>query len=92
MAATYRAVLRELRASAVAPGKLNPAIIAGFRSIISAEADIQNALIFMRSQRVYNELLEQYNPTINYTEDERIKATGRRVGVELPRTYDPNSA
>ncbi|KAJ7068209.1 hypothetical protein C8F01DRAFT_1246741 [Mycena amicta] len=94
----YRAVLRELRASAVAP---NPAIAASFRSLIAARTDIENALIFMRSQRVYNariprlnlvhshpvqELLERYNPTINYTADERIKLN--RPPLCLPSESD----
>ncbi|KAJ6509876.1 hypothetical protein C8R47DRAFT_769404 [Mycena vitilis] len=94
----YRAALRELRASAVSPGKLSRPLAANFRSVIekqkaSAEKsdDVESALIFMRSQRIHKVLLERYNPTGNYTADERLRATTRRVGLELPEPYDPAS-
>ncbi|KAJ7781304.1 hypothetical protein B0H16DRAFT_615668 [Mycena metata] len=93
----YRAALRELRASAVSPAKLNKSLAANFRSVIEKQRasgkydDIENALIFMRSQRLHKVLLERYNPTGKYTSDERLRATTRRVGLELPKSYDPNS-
>jgi len=93
----YRAVLRELRASAVSPGKLSKPLAANFRSVIEKQKmsgksdDIENALVFMRSQRIHKILLERYNPTGNYTAEERLVATTRRVGLQLPKSYDPNS-
>ncbi|KAJ7047431.1 hypothetical protein C8F04DRAFT_1058809 [Mycena alexandri] len=94
----YRAALRELRASAVSPGKLNKSLATNFRSVIEKQQhasgkydDIENALLFMRSQRIHKVLLERYNPTGKYTSDERLRATTRRVGLELPKPYDPNS-
>ncbi|KAJ7129750.1 hypothetical protein C8R44DRAFT_87333 [Mycena epipterygia] len=92
----YRAALRELRASAVTPGKLSKPLAANFRTIIEKQRasgkyeDMENALIFMRSQRIHKVLLERYNPTGKYTSDERLKATTRRVGLELPQSYDPD--
>ncbi|KAJ6599126.1 hypothetical protein DFH09DRAFT_1303663 [Mycena vulgaris] len=93
----YRAALRELRASAVTPGKLSKPLAANFRSIIEKQRaagtyeDIEHALIYMHSQRVHKVLLERYNPTGNYTAEERLRATTRRVGLELPKPYDPAS-
>ncbi|KAJ7700025.1 hypothetical protein B0H17DRAFT_1048267 [Mycena rosella] len=93
----YRAALRELRASAVTPGKLSKPLASNFRAIIEKQSaagryeDIEHALIFMRSQRIHKVLLERYNPTGNYTSDERLRATTRRVGLELPKPYDPGS-
>ncbi|KAJ7179192.1 hypothetical protein C8R46DRAFT_1072811 [Mycena filopes] len=93
----YRAALRELRASAVTPGKFNRPLAANFRSIVEKQRasgkydDIENALIFLRSQRIHKILLERYNPTGKYTAEERLQATTRRVGLELPKPYDPNS-
>ncbi|KAJ7095324.1 hypothetical protein B0H15DRAFT_829017 [Mycena belliarum] len=93
----YRAALRELRASAVTPGKLSKPLAANFRTVIEKQRaagtynDIESALIFMRSQRIHKVLLERYNPTGNYTSEERMRATTRRVGLELPKPYEPGS-
>ncbi|KAF7355260.1 hypothetical protein MSAN_01442100 [Mycena sanguinolenta] len=93
----YRAALRELRASAVTPGKLNKPLAANFRSVIEKQkasgkySDIENALLFMKSQRMHKILLERYNPTGNYTAEERLEATTRRVGLQMPQTYAPDS-
>ncbi|KAJ7179933.1 hypothetical protein C8R43DRAFT_382642 [Mycena crocata] len=93
----YRAALRELRASAVTPGKLSKPLAANFRTIVEKQSasgryeDMENAILFMRSQRIHKVLLERYNPTGKYTADERLRATTRRVGLELPQSYDPNS-
>ncbi|KAJ7638757.1 hypothetical protein FB45DRAFT_411078 [Roridomyces roridus] len=93
----FRQALRELRASAVQPGKLNRPLAANFRTVIETQRaagqynDVENAIIFMRSQRIHKELLERYNPTGNYTADERLRATTRRVGLEMPKVYDPEA-
>ncbi|KAJ7276336.1 hypothetical protein B0H12DRAFT_15804 [Mycena haematopus] len=93
----YRAALRELRASAVSTGKLSKPLAANFRSVIEKQKasgeynDIENALIFMKSQRIHKILLERYNPTGNYTAKERLEATTRRVGLQLPKSYTPDS-
>ncbi|KAJ6614304.1 hypothetical protein B0H10DRAFT_164417 [Mycena sp. CBHHK59/15] len=93
----YRTTLRELRGSAVTPGKLRQPLISNFRTIIEKQRasgqyeDIENALIFMRSQRIHKILLERYNPTGNFTSEERLRATTRRVGLEMPKPYNPDS-
>lgn len=45
-------------------------------------------LQYVRAQRHYLTLLERYNPGANLGEEERIRLTARRVGMELPDT-DP---
>lgn len=45
-------------------------------------------LQYVRAQRHYLTLLERYNPGVNMGEEERIRLTARRVGLELPDT-DP---
>jgi hypothetical protein len=37
---------------------------------------------------VYVELLERYNPGMNLDEEERIRLTARRVGMELPVLHE----
>ena len=34
-------------------------------------------------------LLARYNPTFDLTSQERVKATARRVGMDMPVTYKP---
>ena len=41
---------------------------------------------YVRAQRQYLTLLERYNPGANMSEEERIRLTARRVGMELPDT------
>ncbi|PPQ71777.1 hypothetical protein CVT26_007611 [Gymnopilus dilepis] len=95
-AALYRGLLRELRRSLKPPRKVNRDIIAQFRSITetvgkesnaSAQRDLENAVLFIRSQREHKQLLERYNPLFDLTAEERIKATARRVGLDMPVTH-----
>jgi ATP synthase assembly factor FMC1 len=37
---------------------------------------------------MYATLLERYNPGMNMDDEERIKMTARRVGMEMPEEYE----
>ncbi|KKZ62148.1 hypothetical protein EMCG_00463 [[Emmonsia] crescens] len=39
---------------------------------------------YLRAQREYITLLERYNPGADMDEEERVRLTARRVGMELP--------
>jgi L-threonylcarbamoyladenylate synthase len=70
---------------------------------ISAHRDFENAILFIRSQREHKvgrfivdssfidkkiqRLLERYNPLFDLTAEERIEATARRVGLNMPITH-----
>ncbi|KAF9482450.1 hypothetical protein BDN70DRAFT_875000 [Pholiota conissans] len=54
-----------------------------------AKQDYENAILFIKSQREHKRLLERYNPTFDLTAQDRIKATARRVGLDMPVTYKP---
>ncbi|KAK0557912.1 hypothetical protein OC846_000207 [Tilletia horrida] len=54
--------------------------------------DLADVELFMRSKRIHGELLLRYNPTHGMSEQERVKATARRVGLDVPLEYDPNTA
>ncbi|PFH51460.1 hypothetical protein AMATHDRAFT_142531 [Amanita thiersii Skay4041] len=91
----YRSILSEVKKSATTPGKRNRAITAQLRAIAEKGRqpentqtlqDLQNALLFFRSQREYKVLLHRYNPTLDLTSEERIKATANRVGLDMPVT------
>ncbi|CAO1621516.1 unnamed protein product [Parajaminaea phylloscopi] len=47
---------------------------------------------YLRSNRVHKELLARYNPLHDQTERERVRATARRVGLDVPIEYKPENA
>ncbi|KAG0709566.1 hypothetical protein DFH29DRAFT_884712 [Suillus ampliporus] len=94
----YRKVVREIgKASAAPRSARNKDIASNFRAFFAQsgqpgdaqnfQQDMQNALTFMQSQREYKALLERYNPLIDLTAEERIEATARRVGLNMPKTH-----
>ncbi|KAJ8590333.1 hypothetical protein M405DRAFT_766567 [Rhizopogon salebrosus TDB-379] len=96
----YRKVLREIAKASVKPRSArNKDIASNFRAFFAENAqsgdarpfqhDMQNVLTFLGSQRQYKALLERYNPLIDLTGEERIEATARRVGLNMPKILDP---
>ncbi|OJD40521.1 ras guanyl-nucleotide exchange factor [Diplodia corticola] len=43
---------------------------------------------YVKAQRMYITLLERYNPGMNMDEEERVRLTARRVGMDLPVEAD----
>lgn len=39
---------------------------------------------YLAGQRMYTTLVERYNPGMDMTEEDRVRLTARRVGMELP--------
>ncbi|KAK7695656.1 hypothetical protein QCA50_000292 [Cerrena zonata] len=91
---TYRSIVREIYKASIQPrSSRNPIISSNFRAIFEsacksknpyAKNDLANAVTFMQSQRTHKELLDRYNPLHDLTVEERIKATARRVGLDMP--------
>lgn len=87
----YRSILGEIRKSAVSSGKKNRDVNFHLRSVVEkcrkteGIQDLENALVFLRSQREHKVLLHRYNPSFDYTSEERIKATANRVGLDMPK-------
>ncbi|KYG45837.1 hypothetical protein M433DRAFT_66416 [Acidomyces richmondensis BFW] len=46
--------------------------------------EAQQFIHYLRAQREYITLLERYNPGMNMEEEERVRLTARRVGMEMP--------
>jgi len=92
----YRRVVREIARASISPRtQRNKDISNSFRSVFEKSSeresfrhDVENIVTFMRSQTEYKTLLERYNPLIDLTADERIEATARRVGLNMPVTPD----
>lgn len=92
-AQAYRTLLREVAGrSTVAASKprfrahvraLFEAAAASKQSSQALDAAALNAAAFLRAQRMHQELLERYNPTISLTSEEHVAATAHRVGLRL---------
>ncbi|KAI2618555.1 hypothetical protein GGS26DRAFT_574389 [Hypomontagnella submonticulosa] len=52
-----------------------------------AIAQADQLLQYLKAQRQYTTLLERYNPGMNMDEEERVRLTARRVGMDLPLEY-----
>ncbi|KAF2720166.1 hypothetical protein K431DRAFT_95926 [Polychaeton citri CBS 116435] len=50
-------------------------------------AEAEQHLQYLASQREYLSLMERYNPGMNMNEEEKIRLTARRVGMDLPVEY-----
>lgn len=50
----------------------------------TAVAQAEQYLAYVRAQRMYTTLLERYNPGMGMDEEERVRLTARRVGMNLP--------
>ncbi|KAI6003935.1 hypothetical protein EDD15DRAFT_2221376 [Pisolithus albus] len=77
--------------SIVPRSQRNKEISANFRTLFERnresktfQHDVGNVLTFMHSQRQYKILLDRYNPLVDLTAEERIEATARRVGLNMP--------
>lgn len=47
-------------------------------------AEAEQYLQYVRAQRMYATLLERYNPGMAMNEEEKVRLTARRVGMDLP--------
>ena len=47
---------------------------------------------YAQAQRMYATLVERYNPGMDMGEEERVRLTARRVGMELPELWRDGGA
>jgi ATP synthase assembly factor FMC1 len=92
--AIYRAFLRELPSRGLhARSPLQERIRTTLTSSsVTPVEQAEQFLQYVKAQRMYATLLERYNPGMNMDEEERVKLTARRVGVELPEEYVGSSS
>lgn len=50
----------------------------------SALAEAEQFALYAAAQRSYATLVERYNPGMGMAEEDRVRLTARRVGMELP--------
>jgi len=46
---------------------------------------IQDMANFLSYQRTYQELIERYNPGLTMTQEDKVRRTANRVGLDLPK-------
>ena len=56
------------------------------RRLAEAEQFVQ----YLQAQRMYTTLLERYNPGMSMNEEERVRMTMRRVGMDAPTEWKPD--
>ena len=53
--------------------------------------EAEQYVLYLRAQRMYTTLLERYNPGMNMNEEQRVRLTARRVGMDLPVELMPGA-
>ncbi|KGB78137.1 hypothetical protein I307_01518 [Cryptococcus deuterogattii 99/473] len=93
----YRSLLRELRlASHKSRTTRNPTVNTHIRTLVETSSNNPNSLSkilletrdFLRATRIHAELLKRYNPTHGMSQEERVVATARRVGLNAPKEFE----
>ncbi|TVY49174.1 ATP synthase assembly factor fmc1, mitochondrial [Lachnellula occidentalis] len=87
----YRSFLREMPSRSLSERSRSP-LQKRIRNTIASESatpveQAEQFLHYVKAQRMYATLLERYNPGMNMEEEERVRLTARRVGMELPEEY-----
>jgi len=96
--ALYRLLLRELptRSIKVPASPLRTSIRNQFASApsnpspeyaLARRQEIEQAIQYLKAQRTYGALLERYNPGADMSEEERVRLTARRVGMDMPEEW-----
>ncbi|KIV98232.1 hypothetical protein PV10_01900 [Exophiala mesophila] len=55
---------------------------------LARRQELEQLVQYLRAQRLYGVLLERYNPGTGMDEEERVRLTARRVGMDLPVEYE----
>jgi ATP synthase assembly factor FMC1, mitochondrial len=67
-----------------------PAESPAVEEIIQAKIEEGEQFVeYLQAQRKYATLLERYNPGMGMDEEEKVRLTARRVGMNLPEEYKP---
>lgn len=75
-----------------APSALQKRIRSSFTNVngsneASQFAQAEQFVQYVQAQRMYATLIERYNPGMGMSEEERVRLSARRVGVDLPTEF-----
>lgn len=54
----------------------------------SQEAQVEQFIQYVQAQRMYATLIERYNPGMGMSEEERVRLSARRIGMNLPVEFE----
>lgn len=54
----------------------------------SQAAQAEQFVQYVQAQRMYATLIERYNPGMGMSEEERVRLSARRIGMNLPSEYE----
>ncbi|KAF3008443.1 hypothetical protein E8E13_003269 [Curvularia kusanoi] len=54
----------------------------------SQAAQAEQFVQYVQAQRMYATLIERYNPGMGMSEEERVRLSARRIGMNLPVEFD----
>lgn len=91
----YRSILRELPHRPLSkPSPIQQRIRHSFSDESAGSHQLEEAgqyVQYAKAQRMYATLLERYNPGMTMDEEEKVRLTARRVGMNLPETLMPGT-
>ncbi|KAK3941468.1 putative ras [Diplogelasinospora grovesii] len=101
----YRALLRELPPRPVLKSPRSPLhsrLRESFQSSSTSDSVVkldtehgvsqaEQYLAYLQAQRTYVTLLERYNPGMGMDEEERVRLSARRVGMNMPVEFGKDS-
>lgn len=53
-------------------------------ALLARRQEVEQYVAYLRAQRMYQTLLARYNPGMGMDEEERVRLSARRVGMEMP--------
>lgn len=91
----YRSMLRELPPRPISSlSPIKQRIRSSFSSEKASSGDLANKVqqgeqfvVYVKAQRMYITLLERYNPGMSMDEEDRVRLTAKRVGMDLPEKH-----
>ncbi|KAI1111667.1 hypothetical protein F5Y14DRAFT_424404 [Nemania sp. NC0429] len=91
----YRSLLRELPPRPFSTPEARSPLHQRLRQSFSQQdasqettpAQVEQLIHYLKAQRQYTTLLERYHPGMDMEEEERIRLSARRVGMNLPKEY-----
>ncbi|KAK5086633.1 hypothetical protein LTR64_000617 [Lithohypha guttulata] len=56
-------------------------------ALLARRQEMEQAIKYLKAQRTYVALLERYNPGMDMSEEDRVRLTARRVGMDMPEEW-----
>jgi len=87
----HKRIRTQFAADAAAPSSDAAATSPEPRATHAADS-VAEYIAYLKAQRTYITLLERYNPGMNMLEEDRVRLTARRVGMDLPPEWAPGQS